>query len=56
MAGLDPAIQARHLLDGPRQFNEARFLNGRVKPGHGEAASLTGHDGGAVLAPAPASR
>jgi len=34
MAGLDPAIQARHSPDKPRAFNKAQFLHGRVKPGH----------------------
>jgi len=40
MAGLDPAIQVRHSLDKPSAFNKAQFLDGRVKPGHDEAAAL----------------
>jgi len=34
MAGLDPAIQARHSLDKPRAFNTAQFLDCLVKPGN----------------------
>ena len=40
MAGLDPAIQARHSLEKPRAFNKALFRDGRDKPGHDKAAAL----------------
>jgi len=40
MAGLDPAIQARHSLDKPRAFNTSLFRDCRVKPGNdGQRAS-----------------
>jgi hypothetical protein len=37
MAGLDPAIPARHVLDKPRAFNKAQFLDCRVEPGNDKA-------------------
>jgi hypothetical protein len=41
MAGLDPAIQARHSLDKSRAINKAQLLDCRVKPGNNEARRWT---------------